>query len=136
MLKRLLLSLLLLAALAGGWRPAVAGLHGTAGHGPAGHAAAVAAAPQADQVVQADADCDPAPHHCEHGAGTDGRAPMQDMSRCAAMAAGCFAPVIDAIRLEVVRTGEPTRLRLRGRPAALLPPVALTPDLRPPRTSL
>jgi hypothetical protein len=129
MLKRLLLSLLLMAALTGGWRPAVAGLH--EGAKPAVAEAEHAHSSTHDRMICADADRRPA---APFDAGDGGH--MTDMSRCAAMASGCAAPLLEAGMPDVARKGEALRLHLWDRPSVYPTPVALAPDPRPPRPSL
>lgn len=132
MLKRLLLSLLLLAVLAGGWRPAMAGLHGDGGtHG------VVAAAMQHHPAAQADTGCAAASGHHQQAQETpdtaDRNAPM---GCCTAMAAGCAAPVLGVATLDLGRVGEALHARPWPRPAERPTALAPTPDLRPPKPSL
>lgn len=129
MLKRLLLSILLLAALAGGWRPAMAGWQGI-------HERQPVEASRMHQAGHGDAGCAEVTHHRGQAQAENTEGAGADMSRCAAMAAGCLAPVLGAAVPEVARQGEALCLRLRDRPADRLQSVALTPNPRPPRASL
>lgn len=129
MLKRLLLALLLISALAGGWRPAMAAWEGV-------HERQPADASRMHQADHGEVACAEASHCRGQAPAEDAEGHAADMGRCAAMISGCFAPVLGAVVPEVARQGEALRLRLWDRPTDHLRSIALTPDLRPPKASL
>ncbi|MGC2855542.1 hypothetical protein ACM64Y_08705 [Novispirillum sp. DQ9] len=122
MLKRLIIALLVCAALVAGVRPGMAGAPDPVPQ----------PAPMADMAA--------APHHqmavpCDDDGGAGdhlGRA----SGGCVAMMAGCFAPAIGCDPLPVARTAAWVRWLPRIAAADHLVPVAVAPDLRPPRVLL
>lgn len=120
MLKRLIIALLVCAALVAGVRP---GMAGAVDHG--------SAAPMAGMD---------APHHAMAIPCEDGKGPGDHLGRssagCLAMMAGCFAPAISNDFVHVARTGAGVRWTPWVVPAESLVPVAVAPDLRPPRVLL
>ncbi len=120
MLKRLIIALLVCAALVASVRPGMAVVGDSA---PKGHAAGMEMAhhPMA------------APCEDENSAGN--HMPPSAMG-CVAMMSGCFPPAVRGDLVHVARSGAGVRWTPWSGPAEDLVPVTVAPDLRPPRATL